>query len=334
VDGLDDRWVRWAAIPAFGFGIPLATGLFGPIGPRDPRFAGGAVAFLALSFAIYHGNRAILLAIRQRWSWFDAPGRKLGVVLGATGAYTAAVTVTALVGWYLLAFGDVDAAVVRTVAGLNVGCVWIVVHGYETAWLVRERLDDAVRVASADRARAEAELAALRAQVDPHFLFNALNTLASLIPADPERALAFNQGLADVYRYILAHRDHDVVPVEEEWAFVQRYLFLLRLRFDDRIRVDGDVGVGGAVPPLALQVLVENAVKHNAFTEREPLAIRVLRDGDALVVENDARPKRGVTPSSGVGLSNLAERARLATGRDLVVEGGTSRFVVRVPVAS
>jgi LytS/YehU family sensor histidine kinase len=212
-----------------------------------------------------------------------------------------------------------------------------VTHVYETVFLIKERERDLVRVAALDRARAEAELAAFLAQIDPHFLFNSLNTLGHLIDTAPARARRFSDDLADLYRYLLRQRGRALVALDEEVAFMTAYVDLLRIRFGDalecRIRDEGADLRRGRIPPTALQLLIENAVKHNEVGEGHRLRIDVRLGRDAVIVASAFQPRRSVRASAGVGLRNLEERARLTTGRPLRVAQTGGQFVVEVPLA-
>ncbi len=177
LERIDDRWARRLGIPAFGLLIPHLTGLFGSIEPTDPLFVAGHVWFVGLAWVIWNGNRLLLLLQRAHYDWFQHPVRKLTFLLAAVVFYTAPVTVGWLALWYLAAPMPFDASVVGTVALANTICVLFVAHGYETAFLIQERSHDHLHTERLRRAKAEAELAALRLQVDPHFMFNALNTL-------------------------------------------------------------------------------------------------------------------------------------------------------------
>lgn len=334
----DDRPLMAFGIPGFGISIPLLTGLYGPLGPQRPAFWLGFGWFVALAAAIWLGNRWLLFKQREHFDWFGNPVRKLLMLVAANVLYTAPLTVAWLYGWYALAGLPADGAAIRVVALTNVICVVFVTHAYETVFLIREREADLLRVERLERSRAEAELAGLKAQVDPHFLFNSLNTLGHLIPHAPERARAFCDGLAEVYRYVLASRDRDLVLLDEELAFVRTYFDLLALRFGAAIRLELDPELAARagrwlVPPLALQTLLENAVKHNQLAEAAPLAFRLAWADGAVRAENPVRPRRSLRPSSGLGLANLDERCRLALGRGIAVEHDAAAFRVAVPVA-
>jgi hypothetical protein len=309
---IDDRLVRAIGIPAFGLAIPHVTGLFAGVAIGTSAFWVGTGWFLALSAAIWHGNRWLLLEQRRHWDWFDHPG------------------------WYAWRGVEVVWPVVQTVVLANVICVVFVTHVYETVFLIKERADDRLRTAELDRARTRAELDAFLAQVDPHFLFNSLNTLGYLIDTAPARAAEFTTHLAELMRYVLSRRGAELVPIAEELAFVDEFVALMQIRFGGGLAVTVvDEGGDGAarVPPTAIQTLVDNAIKHNETSEERPLAI-VIRIGAAVVsVENERRPRRTVRASAGVGLRNLDERVRLTSGQRLAIDEGEGRFVVRVPLA-
>jgi len=336
---LDDRPVMAVGILGFGLSIPWITGLYGPITPRQGLYWVGTTGFIALAAAIWLGNRWLLFKQREHFDWFSAPWRKLMMVVAANVLYTAPITVLGLLAWFFVAALPVDANALQVVALTNVICVLYVTHAYETIFLIRERESDLTRVERLERARALAELAALKSQVDPHFLFNSLNTLGHLIGQDDQRAREFCDTLAEVYRYVLDSCRHDLVPLADELAFVRRYHRLLELRFGPAVPLQVADAVDAAAPgwliaPLALQGLLENAVKHNQASASEPMPVR-LALGDGLVnVDNPVRPRRSALPSAGVGLANLDERCRLLTGRPLARQQRAGRFEVQVPLVA
>jgi sensor histidine kinase YesM len=333
---LNDLRVRLFGIPFFGVVIPNLTGLFGPLGVSSPAYWLGYGWFILLSALIWQGNRFFLLQQRRYYDWFDRPWRKVVVLLFANVFWTAPLSVAMLAGWYRFAgFAAADWQVIRVVTLANVICVVFITHVYETVYLIQQREDDLLAVARLEQARTEAELLALKGQIDPHFMFNCLNALAHLIPRDPANALAFTEGLADTYRYILSHRERDLVPLVEELAFADAYLELLRLRFGEglAVRRDGlDEADAYLVPPISLQVLVENAVKHTAFDADAPLVVHVRLADGRLEVRNRLRPKSSARPSSRVGLRNLDERCRRLTGEGLVVRDDGESFSVSLPL--
>lgn len=332
---LDDRLVRLVGIPAFGLAIPWVTSLRAGTSPAGAAYWLGTAWFVALAAAIWHGNRWLLLEQRRHWGWFDHPVRKIVTLLAAIVLFTAPITIAALAAWDGWLGRAPRWPQIQIVVLVNVICVVFVTHVYETVFLIKEREADHARALALDRARLAAEMEAFLAQVDPHFLFNSLNTLGHLIETDPPRAARFNDHLAELHRYLLRQRGRALVPLADELGFLADYTALMRIRFGDALAVeviDDGADRSARVPPTALQLLVENAIKHNEVGEGRPLTVTVRLGPDAVTVDNARRPRRSARPSAGVGLANLDERVRLATGKRIEVRDGAERFTVVVPL--
>ncbi len=337
---IDDRLLRWVGIPAIGLSIPHLTGLFGELSPRAPIYAGGVLWFVALAWIVWHSNRWLLFRGREHSSWLRGPARKIALLLVGVVFGTIPVTVAMLAAWYRFAgFAGIDWRAIEVVTLTNTICVVFVTHVYETVFLIKERESDLLRVERADRARVQAELEALHAQIDPHFLFNSLNALSSLVEDDPARAKDFTERLARVYRYILASRGRALVLLREELAFVADYTSLLTVRFGPALQVTttrGDAPLDRRmVPPVALQLLVENAVKHNELSVAAPLEVQIAIRDRLVSVTNARRPRRdGPSGPAGVGLRNLSERYRALAGAPIEVDDQPDAFAVRLPLLS
>lgn len=329
-DRLDDRWLAATLIPAFGLGLSHLLALYGPLTPSDAAWWWGHGWFVAGAAVIYGSNRALLFAGRRHADWFSRPGSRLLLLGVGILAGTLPPTLLMVGGWSWLSGVAVSADDARALVLVNVICVLFVTWLYETLFLIRERVDDQVRVQRLDAARTRAELDALRAQVDPHFLFNALNTLASLVESRPEDARRFVDHLARVYRGLLESRDRALIPLAEDLDVARSYRELLRTRFGDAVTISLPAPVPASVPPGATQLLLENAVRHNAVDPDAPLRITVDVQADTLVVSHRRHP-RPPNPGSGQGLANLDARCRAALGRGVRVDDG-ERFVVHVPL--
>ncbi|MEQ8417673.1 MAG: histidine kinase [Imperialibacter sp.] len=330
---IDDRTIRWIGIPAFGIFIPNFTGLFGDLWLSDGMYWFGYIYFIFISWSIWQGNRWLLFKQRENMDWFSSPVRKLIILVAANVFYTAPVSVALIVGWYWFSrVGPVDWDAVQLVSLANVICVIFVTHAYETVFLIKERQTDLLAFEQLERARVEAELEILKSQIDPHFMFNSLNTLAYLIENDRDRALQFNESLSDVYRYILMNKQKELVSLEEEIAFANSYFTLVRIRFGDGVHFDIDIAdeSNKLMAPISLQLLLENAVKHNEFSEKEPLVIRLRLINGWVEVVNNLQAKR-LKGTSRIGLRNLTERYRLLTGKEVLVEETEKEFKVKLP---
>nr|WP_181364010.1 histidine kinase [Algibacter marinivivus] len=182
---------------------------------------------------------------------------------------------------------------------------------------------------------ASAKFDALKNQLDPHFLFNSLNVLTSLIEENPDNAQKFTTSLSKVYRYVLEQKNKELVTVDEELQFAKTYMSLLKMRFEDSIvftMPESASNPESKVVPLSLQLLLENAVKHNMVTSSKPLHIRIYEDQGDLVVENNLQPKQIVKKSSGVGLSNIKQRYDLLTNKKVNIHKEANRFAVAIPM--
>lgn len=183
---------------------------------------------------------------------------------------------------------------------------------------------------------ASAKFDALKNQLDPHFLFNSLNVLTSLIDENPESAQKFTTSLSKVYRYVLEQKNKDLVTVDEELDFARTYMTLLKMRFEDSIVFDipdRASNPDSKVVPLSLQLLLENAVKHNMVTTNKPLHIKIYEDTNGnLVVENNLQPKQIVKKGSGVGLENIKQRYQLLTHKKVNINQQANRFAVAIPM--
>jgi LytS/YehU family sensor histidine kinase len=172
--------------------------------------------------------------------------------------------------------------------------------------------------------------------VNPHFLFNNLNTLSSLITTDPEVAEKFLNRLSSIYRYILENSQNSKVPLNSELTFIRDYFDLYRIRDEGKISLSIDTPGSELflIIPVSLQILIENAIKHNMATREKPLKIKIYIENQSIVVRNNLQRMSAPLKSTKIGLKNLAERVKLVTGKDLVIEESNSEFIVKVPLFS
>ncbi|MFN0047923.1 MAG: sensor histidine kinase [Cytophagales bacterium] len=180
------------------------------------------------------------------------------------------------------------------------------------------------------------QLESLKNQVNPHFLFNSLNTLISIIDDDPETAKNFTQNLSQVYRYILQAKEKDLVTLKEELDFANAYDYLLKIRYGDNLNFIIEIPnqyLNHQTPTLVLQMLVENAIKHNIISESKPLTIHIYIDEkENLVVNNNFQPKKLNVESDKVGLKNIAERFKLLDDKEIEVIQTGVNFTVKLPL--
>jgi sensor histidine kinase YesM len=174
----------------------------------------------------------------------------------------------------------------------------------------------------------------LKNQVNPHFLFNSLNTLSSLVASDTGLSEIFIQKLSTIYRYILENRDVDFISLPSEMRFVKDYFFLQKIRDNGKIELTlpEETLDGYEILPISIQLLVENALKHNAATKTNPLMVNITLENGWVVVKNNLQPKMQMVHSSNLGLKNLKERVHLIMNKEVVVESSGDSFIVKIPV--
>jgi two-component system LytT family sensor kinase len=189
--------------------------------------------------------------------------------------------------------------------------------------------------AELERQNVESQLEGLRNQVNPHFLFNSLNTLAYLIPEDADKAGRFLQQLSNVYRYVLESREAKIIPLQKELEFLDAYVYLLKERFGENFKVivhDSVQNPNFAIVPLTLQMLFENAIKHNVISVEKPLTIELFRENGCLIVRNNLQRKNQVMDSTGVGLENIQNRYRMLTDKEVELIASQQYFTVALPI--
>ncbi len=213
--------------------------------------------------------------------------------------------------------------------GLGVSLVFYAIYYY------KYRQENKVKEQKIIAGTAAAKFDALKNQLDPHFLFNSLNVLTSLIEEDPYQAQKFTTSLSKVYRYVLEQKNKDLVTVDEELQFAKTYVRLLKMRFEDSIVFeipDQCSDPNAKIVPLSLQLLLENAVKHNVVTASKPLHIKVFEEAGMLAVTNNLQEKQVVKQSSGVGLTNIQQRYGILTDRKVKISKTATDFSVKLPV--
>ncbi len=210
--------------------------------------------------------------------------------------------------------------------------VMIVVYVYN---LVIKSRSDKIHILTLNKEKVETELAMLKSQIDPHFLFNALNSLTGLIRTNSREAIKFVNSLSETFRYTLDNQKQKAVTLREELRFLDSYLFMMKVRFGDALRVKTevkDVHLDKRLPQFALQLLVENAVKHNLVSQSKPLNVSIVSNDQKLIVQNDLQLRTQVTKRYGIGLANLSKRYDLIAGDNIEIERNEHYFQVKLPL--
>ncbi len=334
--GRAEFWMRWLGIPLISIFI-IVVGEYDRIG--DPAFwlSEGfwprLLLVLILTVIIWEGNVRIYAVLDQRYPWARNPRRRL--LMQGLASISFSLLVIAVPAILIPeTFGGSDFLGKSILLGLMISiCVNAIYIGWHflEEWKLSLTLAEQLK-----RQNIESRFEMLKNQVNPHFLFNSLNTLVTLIEEDRDTAICFTEQLARIYRYVLQNKDKELVPLATELNCVQAYLYLLQTRFGDNLRVSVDVSEllrEASVAPLALQMLIENAVKHNVVSRDAPLTIEVFVDGDRhIVVRNTVNKKKVTEDSTRVGLQNIRDRYSFLSSSQVVVENDTKSFAVKLPL--
>ena len=219
--------------------------------------------------------------------------------------------------------------------------IWLLTTLFVSFWIYKlilsiiKKQENKVKEQKIIAGTASAKFETLKNQIDPHFLFNSLNVLSSLIEENPENAQRFTTALSKVYRYVLEQKDKDLVPIEEELAFAKTYMNLLQMRFENSLTFEisiENINTEAKVVPLSLQLLLENAVKHNVISEQKPLHIKIYIENDVLVIQNNFQKKAVLQDGQGVGIQNIISRYHIITDRKVSIEQNENTFTVKLPI--
>lgn len=201
--------------------------------------------------------------------------------------------------------------------------------------ILRAREQQLHKNALLQRERLKGQFETLRNQINPHFLFNSFNTLISTIAKDKDQAIDYVEQLSDYFRIILEQREKEVITLKEELELADRYLFLQKQRFGDNlvvIRTIPDELMDSLIPPMTIQLLVENAIKHNIISRLKPLTIELYVSDNFLIVSNTLQEKMQKEPSTGVGLNNIVHRYLILFKKEVIVVKNENRFEVHLPL--
>jgi len=298
-----------------------------------------AVIVVAISLFLTIINLYYEEYISGRFSWESEPRKRL--VIGSVGSIVVTVLsygfcrmllFTLYYGYSLDLFFKNEKRSEYLFFTLIAFVIALIIHAF---YFYKASQENKVKEQKIIAGTASAKFDALKNQLDPHFLFNSLNVLTSLIDEDPNQAQKFTTSLSKVYRYVLEQKNKDLVTVVEELQFARTYVRLLKMRFEDSIVFEipeKSSDPDAKIIPLSLQLLLENAVKHNVVTAEKPLHIKVAEENGVLVVSNNLQEKQVVKKSSGVGLTNIQQRYGILTDRRVEISKSKSEFSVQLPM--
>jgi sensor histidine kinase YesM len=333
---INDRMVRFIGIPFFGLVIPSATGLI-KIGEFNIELAMYYLYFILVAWIIWEGNRYLLFrnypvifqshSVIQKYLWISS----LNIF------YTAPVSFLMLYGWKSITNHQLisNQVLINNVI-LIVVCVIFVTNAYEKALFSKKNEQEKTKREQLERGKLEAELEALKNQIDPHFIFNTLNSLSYLIDHDVVKAQKFINHLAEVFRYILGIKDKGLVLLQEEISFMEAYKELIALRYGKGFSMQVNFNEVSPseylIPPVSMMVAMENAVKHNEVSKKNQLLLHLEMEDHQLCFFNKISPRKAMKISTRTGLDNLNERFFKLTGKEIRIEKNESFFRLYLPL--
>ena len=294
------------------------------------------------SFGLGFGNGVINILLDKKWNWLEQTNLRVYFGIVATIVYT--VPIVLGINYVTFVFFEkmspsmffepkmILVHLFYIILSLGVS-IFMHARSFMLNWKQSSKAEVTQQRIIAGTANAKFET--LKNQIDPHFLFNSLNVLSSLIEENPENAQRFTTSLSKIYRYVLEQKDKELVLVTEELSFAKTYMNLLKMRFENSLFYelpDAVVNPEAKVVPLSLQLLLENTVKHNVVSDQKPLHIRIFIEGDYLVIQNDFQKKEVLQSHQGVGLQNIVNRYGIITKRKVLVEQNEQTFTVKIPI--
>lgn len=200
---------------------------------------------------------------------------------------------------------------------------------------VQDKADLEIQAAQLEREKSELQYHHLKNQVNPHYLFNMLTSLDGLVHTNPELASDFIRHMAKVYRYVLQHKESEVVNIEEELEFIEHYIQLLHIRYGGGLVIDinvSDEAREKGIVMITLQMLIDNAIKHNIIQQSEPLSITITDEDDFIVVKNNKQLRKQIETSNGKGLTQLRHLYQYLTDKEIVIEDKEDSYTIKLPL--
>ncbi|MBL7701810.1 MAG: histidine kinase [Ferruginibacter sp.] len=339
--GFNDVPLMLFTIPALSFIVPFV--FMGCRLDREPFFGWhNFFTCLFVTIPLWLGDRLIMIWSRTKYPLFKDVRKRLFHQSVSMLLFT--IIGNNLIGWIMDDFVFIankgshfktDILIKSNSAAIF--CTIMIIAIYESIYFMNELKKSVEEKETLKRESLKAQLNALKTQVNPHFLFNNLNTLTAIIPDTPDQAIEFVQQMSKVYRHILEVQDEKTIPLHDELDVLKAYGFLLKTRFGDNLDIDIDVPaekLQQKIVPLSLQLLMENAIKHNIVSSAKPLKIKVFAENGHLLVSNNLQVKNQMIESTGIGLDNIRNRYKLLSNDEVMVNANGESFTVSIPLIS
>lgn len=321
--------------PLLGLIIPFISGIIHYANYSLAVIIAANIYFIITSFVIWTGCSWVHLKARPLFSNISNSFKKIIAVVITTTLIGASIGILSALIWYKFSVEVFNWGNFIKFVSICMFAVIIFTLVYEILYLTGEREKDSELVKKMDDELTTAGLLALTNEMHPHFIFNSLNAMSYLILNNPQQAHLFNSNLSQVFKYFLITKRKALVPLQEELAFIESYFFLLQIRYENKVQLKLLLGENYSrlmIPPCAIQLLIENAIKHNEFSAEFPLVINVSMNGHWLEVSNTIKLKPYSHNSTNIGLKNLSQRFKLICKKDISIKDNERVFTVQLPL--
>ena len=298
----------------------------------------GLITSILITIGVWEGNLRIDSWLNLKFPWEKAPGKRILIQLPISLIFSSVIIYVSMLLFnkYVCSFPQEAKdkfMVVAVIVGILVSIILLSVEiGTQFFGNWKRSL---IEVEKYKTESLQAQLQNLKDQINPHFMFNNLSVLSSLVYKDQDKAVDFINQLGKVYRYVLDSRNSELVGLKEELVFIESYLYLLQIRFDKSFSVNIQINEEfktRMLPPMALQMLVENAIKHNEVSLEFPLTLTIKVVNNKLVVSNNLQLRSSTETSCKTGLKNIKQRYNYFTTEQVEIEETKNAFVVRLPL--
>ncbi|GAB3341967.1 hypothetical protein GCM10027299_56400 [Larkinella ripae] len=336
---LDDKWMRLIGVPLLAFtGQWTMYGYTNVPYPDDWRIP---FFFILGSVAVWETNRWGIILSRRKYPELTQTRHRVLYQLLWFLFFASLIRITQTFFYELIGLWPGEDYLLFKPYFFNtlvsvIGTVQIAAY-YEGVYLYQRWKVSYSEAQELKKVNLQSQLDSLKTQINPHFLFNNLNSLSSLITSDTEQAEQFVDELSSVYRYLLQQNNRDLCPLHDEMQFIKAYFHLLKTRYGDGIFMEIAIEppfMAYLIPPLTLQILLENAIKHNVIAVSRPLTIKLYTSDGHLFVENNLQKKKVAVPSSQIGLQNIMIKYKLLAHSSVTIQYDDEKFLVGVPLLS
>ncbi|WP_266363099.1 sensor histidine kinase [Tellurirhabdus rosea] len=334
---LNDKWMRVAGVPLLSLlGQWMMYGYTNVPYPDDWRIP---VFFVLGAVLVWEANRQGIIVSRQRYPELGQTRQRVLFQLVWFFFFAGIIRITQTLFYDLIGLWQTDDVfeikpyffntLVSVIGTIQLAAMFEGIYLYQRWKVAYTEAQELKKV------NLQSQLESLKTQINPHFLFNNLNSLSSLIGSAPRKAEEFLDDLSAVYRYLLQQNNRSLCPLADELQFIRAYFYLIKTRYGEGIFMKVDIDdrlLKHLIPPLTLQILFENAIKHNVISVNRPLTIRLYTRDNTLFVENNFQKKKVAVPSNGIGLQNITMKYKLLDGPPVMIQQDESRFLVGVPL--